>query len=236
MAKDPAFLFYPNDWIGGTMGMTFEEKGAYMELLMMQFNRGHMSEDMIGRIVGHHWDTIKDKFIQDENGLWYNERLQDEKEKRKRYVDSRRNNKKGSNQYTKKTKHKKGHMTKHMGNEDENVNRSTSVSKDKRGVGRKDLDYPFSSDRFFKAWEIYKQFRKDEHNFKYKAKTSEQAALTKLGRLSEGNEQKAIDIIRQTIENGWKGLFELDSSKKSVNYQSSSDKEAELMKQLNGIK
>jgi len=26
MSKDPAFLFYPNDYIGGTMGMTFEEK------------------------------------------------------------------------------------------------------------------------------------------------------------------------------------------------------------------
>jgi len=38
MAKDPAFLFYPNDYIGGTMGMTFEEKGAYIELLMLQFN------------------------------------------------------------------------------------------------------------------------------------------------------------------------------------------------------
>ena len=27
MAKDPAFLFYPGDWLGGTMGMTLEEKG-----------------------------------------------------------------------------------------------------------------------------------------------------------------------------------------------------------------
>ena len=46
MGKDPAFLFYPNDYIGGTMGMTFEEKGAYMDVLMMQFNRGHMTEHM----------------------------------------------------------------------------------------------------------------------------------------------------------------------------------------------
>jgi uncharacterized protein YdaU (DUF1376 family) len=52
MAKDPAFLFYPNDWIGGTMGMTFEEKGAYMEILMMQFNRGHMTSHMVGQTVG----------------------------------------------------------------------------------------------------------------------------------------------------------------------------------------
>jgi hypothetical protein len=53
--KDPAFLFYPNDWIGGTMGMTFEEKGAYMELLMMQFNRGHMTSHMIAQTVGQLW-------------------------------------------------------------------------------------------------------------------------------------------------------------------------------------
>ena len=79
MAKDPAFLFYPNDWIGGTMGMTFEEKGAYMELLMTQFNRGHMTTHMIGQVVGQIWEKIQDKFIKDENGLWYNERLDEEK-------------------------------------------------------------------------------------------------------------------------------------------------------------
>ena len=28
MAKDPAFLFYPNDWLGGTIGMSFEEVRA----------------------------------------------------------------------------------------------------------------------------------------------------------------------------------------------------------------
>ena len=34
MSKDPAFLFYPNDYLGGTMGMTFEMKGAYIDLLI----------------------------------------------------------------------------------------------------------------------------------------------------------------------------------------------------------
>ena len=47
MSKDPAFLFYPADYIIGTMGMSFEEKGAYMELLMMQFSRGHMENEKI---------------------------------------------------------------------------------------------------------------------------------------------------------------------------------------------
>ena len=95
MAKDPAFLFYPNDWLGGTMGMTFEQKGAYMELLMLQFNRGHMTEHMIGQTVGQIWDGLKDKFQKDKDGLWFNERLEVEKTKRKSYVTSRLNNKTG---------------------------------------------------------------------------------------------------------------------------------------------
>jgi len=120
MAKDPAFLFYPNDWLGGTMGMTFEEKGAYLELLLMQFNRGHMTEHMIRHMVGQIWDKIKVKFLVDEQGLYYNPRLKFEHDRRKTYSESRRNNIKGKNQYSKK----EGHMTSHMENENinENVN------------------------------------------------------------------------------------------------------------------
>lgn len=118
MAKYPAFLFYPNDWLGGTMGLTFEQKGAYMELLMLQFNRGHMTSHMIGHTVGQIWDEIKDKFIQDKDGLWYNERLELEKTKRKAFTDSRLNNKSGKNQYS----NNGGHMTSHMENEDDCIN------------------------------------------------------------------------------------------------------------------
>lgn len=120
MAKDPAFLFYPNDWIGGTMGMTLEEKGAYVEILMMQFNRGHMTEDMIRQTIGHVWDKVLVKFRKDEKGLWYNERLDLEKERRKKYVQSRINNKNGVNQYTNKNGHMSGHTTPRMENENEN--------------------------------------------------------------------------------------------------------------------
>jgi uncharacterized protein YdaU (DUF1376 family) len=91
MAKDPAFLFYPNDYIGGTMGMTFEEKGAYIELLMLQFNRGHMTKDMISHTIGQIWERISVKFIIDDNGLFYNKRLELEQNNRKRFTESRLN-------------------------------------------------------------------------------------------------------------------------------------------------
>jgi len=126
MGKDPAFLFYPNDYLGGTMGMTFEEKGAYIELLMLQFNRGHMTSHMIGQTVGQIWVKIQDKFMVDEAGLYYNARLDIEIEKRKNFIQSRFNNVSGKNQYSKKRGHKTGHMrghvTSHMENENEDIN------------------------------------------------------------------------------------------------------------------
>lgn len=117
MAKDPAFLFYPNDYLGGTMGMTFEQKGAYMELLMLQFNRGHMTKHMMGQVVGQVLDGILNKFEIDENGLYYNKRLEDEQNKRKLFVSSRVNNISGKNQYTKTDGHTEGHVTSRMENE-----------------------------------------------------------------------------------------------------------------------
>jgi len=127
MGKDPAFLFYPGDWLGGTIGMTLEEKGAYMELLMAQFSRGHMTEHMIERMVGQNWVTLKDKFQKDAEGNFFNARLEIEIEKRKAYVGSRRNNIKGTNQHTKNKGYMNGHMTPHM--ENENENRNDNVNK-----------------------------------------------------------------------------------------------------------
>lgn len=136
--KDPAFLFYPNDYLGGTLGMTFEEKGAYIELLMVQFNRGHMTSHMIGQVLGQNmdkiWSTVKNKFKIDADGNYYNERLEIEQNKRKAFSDSRRNNLKGENQFTKKRKktgHKLGHMTNHMENENRNENKDIIIIENK---------------------------------------------------------------------------------------------------------
>jgi len=126
MAKDPAFLFYPNDYLGGTMGMTFEQKGAYIELLMVQFNRGHMDGHMIGQVVGQIWDEISDKFEKDQNGKYYNVRLEEEQNRRKSYTQSRKNNLKGVNQHSKDIAHMGGHTTTRM--ETENEDRDITIN------------------------------------------------------------------------------------------------------------
>ncbi len=91
MAKDPAFLFYPGDWLGGTMGLSFEEKGAYMDLLVYQFNNGGFTEKQVKAFLRNDdiWDSLKIKFIL-KDGLYQNKRLTEEKEKRAAYTESRR--------------------------------------------------------------------------------------------------------------------------------------------------
>lgn len=87
MAKDPAFLFYPGDWLGGTMGMTFEEKGAYLELLVMQWHCRRIAKPNAIRVVGLElWQKISAKFSEDKEGF-YNKRLELEVIKRKQHAE-----------------------------------------------------------------------------------------------------------------------------------------------------
>lgn len=125
MAKDPAFLFYPNDYIGGTMGFTFEEKGAYMDLLILQFNRGPFTETQAKHILSicdaYVWDTLKQKFQTDGERYW-NQRLHDEIERRKKYTESRRRNALGNKNVETTIPDDGEHMQQHMENRNENKN------------------------------------------------------------------------------------------------------------------
>jgi len=95
MAKDPAFLFYPGDWLQGTMGMTFEEKGAYFELLIFQFNNGKFSKASAKQVLSicsaSAFEKVIQKFDTDGTFFW-KQRLTDEIERRKKFSESRRNN------------------------------------------------------------------------------------------------------------------------------------------------
>lgn len=108
MAKDPAFLFYPGDWLGGTMGMTFEEKGAYLELLLFQFNNGKFSQAQAKQVLSICSASVFEKVIQkfDNNGtLYWKQKLSDEMERRQKFTESRKNNAKGNKSVKAYAKH-----------------------------------------------------------------------------------------------------------------------------------
>ena len=128
------------------MHLDFECKGAYLDLLILQFNRGHMTTHMIGHVLGQRMDTvwpqIKDKFETD-GKLYWNDRLKFEKQRRKNYTKSRKNNKLGKNQYSNK-EGEVGHMTSHMENETENenttANEALEIEKEKNDKEQKEMD------------------------------------------------------------------------------------------------
>lgn len=91
MAKDPAFLFYPGDWMGGTMIFTRHQKGCYIDLLIAQFNNGPLSLESIKTILGQDqatWTILSSKFKKDSAGNYFNERLAAEIEKRKKFSNN----------------------------------------------------------------------------------------------------------------------------------------------------
>ena len=97
MAKDPAFLFYYQDFLVGTDHFTNEETGAYIKCLCHQAHKGSISEKHMLKICLRQGvqKTVKEKFISDGNGGFFNERLHDEIERRRKYSESRRKNRKG---------------------------------------------------------------------------------------------------------------------------------------------
>ena len=81
MTKDPSFLFYPEAFIMGTIGMSSAEKGDYITLLCIQHQQGGLiPKSTFESIVGVS-NFIRSKFIETEEG-WFNIRLMKEIEKR----------------------------------------------------------------------------------------------------------------------------------------------------------
>lgn len=125
MGKDPAFLFYYQDFLVGTSFMTLEETGAYIKLLCFQAAKGHLSEESIlKKIPSPIWQAICCNFKNGVDGF-YNERLEVEIQKRRLFTQSRRDN-----------LHMDSHMDKHMDRvlpphmENENENKDVNVIKD----------------------------------------------------------------------------------------------------------
>ena len=81
-------------------------------------------------------------------------------------------------------------------------NQSTTQNTTKKGI-----EMPFEGYKFAEAWQIWKQYKKVEKNFRFKSSISEQASLINLQKISNNNEQDAITIIHTAVAQGWSGLY-----------------------------
>jgi len=82
------FKFHPDKYLGGTAGFSLEMHGAYLMLLLHQWESGVVLEDTAKSICGEVWNRIKHKFVPTELG-YVNVRM-DEERKHKQKISQKR--------------------------------------------------------------------------------------------------------------------------------------------------
>lgn len=217
--KDPAFLFYSQDFFMGVSNMTMEERGQYITLLCIQHQKGHMDEKTIRLLVGEPSVSVLEKFIQDEEGSYFNDRLDIEIEKRANFVESRRANglkggrpKKASAKPSAKPSGKASKNLSEDENENENVINLYIIKN----------NYSFMTSQTIKDWLQYKKERKD----KYKP-TGFKALLTKIkNNIDTHGEDAVIKVINTSIASNYKGII-FDSLEKKSGYSNNKTVEKE---------
>jgi hypothetical protein len=93
-----------------------------------------------------------------------------------------------------------------------NTNNTKDLIKVNTDNNKTETDYPFELN--LEAWELWKAFRKEQFRTTYKP-LGEAAAISKLLRISDNNKENQAKILQQSIENGWKGIFELKTEKQT---------------------
>ncbi len=85
---------------------------------------------------------------------------------------------------------------------------NTNISK------KEEFDFEELEELNVDVWKKWRAYRKETFRLNYKP-IGEKAAIGKLMRLSQGCHEVQEQIIQQSIENGWKGIFDLKQQKQS---------------------
>ena len=102
MSKDPAILFFIDNWLVSTKEMKADERGWYLNLILHQFDKGDLPNDIeeLANLADvrfsefdlfkQKWEQVlKQKFKQNENGRLSNEKANDILKKRELFKSKR---------------------------------------------------------------------------------------------------------------------------------------------------
>ena len=202
--KDPAFLFYSSDFLTGTMFMSDIQLGKYIKLLCIQHQKGHLSEKDMLNICKRYDKDIFDKFTKDNDGKYYNIRLQKEIDKRRNYSKSRSDNRKNKITFENIC----FSYVKHMENENENINKNNI------------LEY-INNNKLNNIIELlleYFNYRKS-----IRIPNSQNIIDELILFLKPYSKKEQEQIIKKAIKNGYREFYppkkENDSKKESVVYE-----------------
>lgn len=211
MAKDPAFLFYPGDYLRDTQCLSESVQVAYDRIMCEHMRNICITQQQLNFFTKRLTKDQKDELLQVLTKTLAGFQIQwvaESIEKRRNYSDSRRKNREG---HKKEPKNISKSYVSHMENENENENVIVNNKKESKII------FPFDSKQFKTAWDAWVSYR-NEIKKPYRSDMSRQAALKTLSKYSE---QTAIQMIEQSIANGWQGLFEIKSNGHTKNKRES---------------
>ena len=202
--KDPAFLFYSSDFLTGTMFMSDSQLGKYIKILCTQHQKGHLSEKDMLKICKRYDKDIFEKFVKDENGKYYNIRLEKEIEKRSAYSKSRANNRKNKINFENIC----FSYVKHMENENENIN-INNINNILEYINNNKLN------NIINLLIEYLNYRKS-----IKLPNNQDIIDDLISFLKPYNKEEQEKIIKEAIKKGWKEFYPLrKEEKKEVKYE-----------------
>ena len=221
--RAPAFQFYADDFLAGTMTMTNEERGAYISLLCLQWSKGFVTELDIQRMCHgmptHCQGICQSKFEAGDDGHYRNKRLEKERSKQKERSEKQRDI--ANLRWNKDANALPTHCREDADDHAESVPEScfpspspspiihTPTPKSPWEVAH-GIELPDSlrTQNCLDAVKLWLQY-KSEKRESYK-KTGLTAALTKWSR--EFTPAEFPSIVEHSIASGWKGLYRPQSS------------------------
>jgi hypothetical protein len=233
--KLPALQFYVGDWRKdpGVQSLTLEQRGAWLEMLFIMHEadpRGHLvlngkpfPPSALARLLGIGEDLLNQTStllvergiasVEPSTGVIFSRRMVRDEELRKTRAEC---GKMGGNPVL--LKHKVNHGSNHGSNQKPTPSVSSSVSSSEEDMG---LVFPenLKTDGFSAAWKEWLAFRRQQ---KFRnLKTASMQAQIKV--LSEWGESAAVESIKQSIRQGWQGLFEPKANGSSLDHKSHAD-------------
>ena len=137
--KDPAVMFYTSDFLADTTLWSYEELGRYIKLLCLQHMQDGIAEEDFESVAGES-KRIANKFKLCEDGLYRNERMKIEADKRREFCEKQRANglkpkgsQKEANEKPKGSQSETRAIGNGNGNENINDNRNINSIKHKYG-------------------------------------------------------------------------------------------------------
>src|ERR1035437_1210915 len=206
--KPPAFQFYPDAFLGGTMNFSDAEIGLYIRLLCVQWSVGKLPDD--NQVLSEYGKggtdllKIKSKFSKGKGGFLRNLRLEIERKKQKAFRKSRSiNGKKGGRPHkaSEKLVVLKAEAKKSF------PSPSPSPSVDEENTRPFPIPTNLEEKEFVVLWNKWLEHLKQ----KRKSPTI-LAAEMQISKLSEMGLARAKEAIKNSIAGNYQGIFEKNGS------------------------